>query len=290
MSASATVPVSVGIPSYQNTVCLVETIRHIRSCNPAPEEILVYIDNGDEETRQVLKRDHQDVQILFCREHLGPGGGRNRLVDVAACEFLVTFDDDSYPLDDDFFQHIHSLFTDNPKSAVIAARIFHPEDPQQEASDTLSQTADFVNCGAAYRRDAFLRTTGFLELPIAYGMEEVDLALRLIDLNWTILRSGRLRVYHNTDRSHQKSPAIVAGSLANVALLAWLRYPASYGWLGIAQVCHRVLWQLSHGGWNGLIQGLIQIPMLIWKYRRERAPVSTATIREYRRLRRETAS
>ena len=50
-----------------------------------------------------------------------------------------------------------------------------------------------------YRRSAFLEAGGYVPLPVAYGMEEVDLALRLHSRGGKILTTPWLRVFHNTD-------------------------------------------------------------------------------------------
>lgn len=282
----STIPVSVAIPTYQHPEKLVETLAKIKACDPAPNEILVYIDNDDFETESVLRRAHSDVKILYGKEHLGPGGGRNLMLDVAMNEIVASFDDDSYPLDLDYFARVCEHFERFPKAGVLAARIIHLDEKMKDAEERFHWVADFVGCGAAYRRDAFLDTGGYVDLPIAYGMEEADLALRLIEKNWRVLASGMLRVFHDTDRRHQRNPQIVAGNLSNLALLAYLRYPEFMVWLGVIQVARKWLWFLCRGYHAGLIRGILGIPAKVWGRRGERHPVSMSVLKKYLRLRR----
>ena len=78
------------------------------------------------------------------------------------------------------------------------------------------------------RRDAFLQTAGYLPLRYAYGMEEVDLALQLLDRGWKIMAASELRVFHDTEMKHHSSPSVNAAQISNVGLLVFLRYPIRY--------------------------------------------------------------
>jgi GT2 family glycosyltransferase len=276
----------VAIPSYANQDRLVETIERIKKCRPAPREFLVYIDAADDGTRSAMRAHHPDITTLFSRDQLGPGGGRNRLVDVAKEEFVASFDDDSYPLDEDYFGRLVETFRRFPRAGAVAAQITHRGEEPAEPQDRYWRVAEFVGCGAAYRREAFLETTGYVELPVAYGMEEVDLSIRLAAHDWQIISCGSLRVLHDTDRSNQRDRWVVAATLANLALLAYLRYPAGMMWLGPAQLASKWFWYLRHQYFKGLFLGLLQIPGRLWRHRHDRFPVRPEVLREYRRLRR----
>ena len=118
-----------------------------------------------------------------------------------------------------------------------------------------------------------------MPLVVAYGMEEEDLALRLLDRGRTLLHCPCLRVFHDTDRSHHNSALITSGTIANIALLAWLRYPARYWPYGVLQVANRCIWCMRVGRRRGIISGLTQIPGHLWKHRHLRAPVSPQAMR-----------
>jgi GT2 family glycosyltransferase len=136
-----------------------------------------------------------------------------------------------------------------------------------------------VGCGVIYQRSAFLDAGGYVPLPIAYGMEEEDLALRMLNLGKTMLCSPWLRVFHDTDLNHHSSAEITAAQIANTALLAFLRYPPHYWPYGAAQVLNRVLWSATHGRSRGLMSGLARIPGHLWRRRALRGPVLAAAIR-----------
>ncbi|HEX6650779.1 MAG TPA: hypothetical protein VF075_14610, partial [Pyrinomonadaceae bacterium] len=76
------------------------------------------------------------------------------------------------------------------------------------------------------------------------------------------------------------------GSIANLALLAYLRYPVSLWAIGAGQCANRLLWLLRHGRRRGILKGLTMIPAHVWANHRYRLPLSRKAVRSYLALRR----
>lgn len=282
------VDVTVGIPTYKRPELLLETLAKLATCQPQPAEIILHIDGNDATSLEALQQSPyaETARVLMSPQNVGPGGGRNKILAAATCSIVASLDDDSYPLDADYFARLVELFACLPRAAAIGAQIFHLDEAILPAGPGLQRVADFVNCGCAYRREAFLETRGYLCLPLAYGMEEVDVALQLHWHDWEIYASDRLRVLHNTYRTHHNAPKVTAASIGNQFLLAYLRYPVRLWGLGVAQGLNRVRWLFSHGRRNGLGWGLTLAPQLIWQHRRQREAIPAAKVRSYLRLRR----
>jgi GT2 family glycosyltransferase len=117
-------------------------------------------------------------------------------------------------------------------------------------------------------------------------MEEVDFAIRLHAHGGKILTTRWLRVFHNTDLKRHGDPRVTAGSIANLALLAYLRYPVSLWAIGLGQCANRLLWLLRHGRRRGIWKGVTMIPAHLRSNRRYRLPVSRRALRSYLALRR----
>ena len=258
--------VTVGIPTYRRPELLLETLDKLAACQPKPAEIILHVDGNDETSLQALQSSpHADsVRVLVSPQNVGPGGGRNKILAAATCAIVASLDDDSYPLDGDYFARLVDLFERLPRAAVIGTQIFHLDETVLPEGPGLRRVADFVNCGCAYRREAFLETRGYVCLPLAYGMEEVDVALQLHWRGWEIYESDRLRVLHNTYRTHHNVPKVTAASIGNQFLLAYLRYPLQLWGLGLAQGLNRARWLFDRGRRDGLGWGLTLAPQLIW--------------------------
>jgi GT2 family glycosyltransferase len=278
--------ISAIVTAYERIDQTLATLRVIQSCSPAPDEILVHVDANQVECEEAIRRAFPDVRILRSDEHVGPGGGRNKLMNAAQFEFVASFDDDSYPLDSDYFARALKVFERFPDPSVICAALYHTGEPIALDERSAQWTADFSGGACIFRREAFLEAGGYVPLPVAYGMEEVDLAIRLHSRGGRILTTPWLRVFHNTDLKRHADPRLTAGSIANLALLAYLRYPVSLWVVGVGQCANRLLWLLRHGRRRGIWKGLTMIPGHLWTNHRYRLPVSKRAVRSYLALRR----
>ena len=278
--------ISAIVTAYKRIDQTLATLRVLQTCVPRPDEILVHVDADQVKCEQAIKREFPDVRVLRSRDQIGPGGGRNKLLDAAQFDFVASFDDDSYPIDSDYFERALTLFEQFPEASVICAALYHMGEAIGLDDRSAQWTADFAGGACIYRRSAFLETGGYVPLPVAYGMEEVDLALRLHSRGGKILSTPWLRVFHNTDLKRHADPRVTAGSIANLALLAYLRYPVSLWAIGAGQCVNRLLWLLRHGRRHGIVKGFAMIPSHIRANQRYRLPLSGTAVRSYLALRR----
>jgi len=278
--------ISAIVTAYERIEQTLATLRVIRSCTPPPDEVLVHVDANRRDCEQAICKAFPDVRVLVSKDQVGPGGGRNKLVDAAKFDLVASFDDDSYPIDSDYFARAARLFEQFPEAAVICAAIYQVGEAIGLDERSAEWTADFSGAACIYQRQAFLDAGGYVPLPVAYGMEEVDLAIRLHWRGARILTTRWLRVFHNTNLAHHADPRVTAGSIANLALLAYLRYPVTLWGIGIGQCANRLLWLLRHGRHRGILKGVIMIPAHLWSNHRYRLPVSAGAVRSYLALRR----
>jgi GT2 family glycosyltransferase len=264
---------------------VLETIRRAYSCIPPPAEVWVHIDAADGTLEDKIASEFPEVHVLTSKERLGPGGGRHRCLLNCASPYAVSFDDDSYPVDDDFFGVVPSLFENNPLSAIFVAQIWHRHQPALARTQGLDRSIGFIGCGYAIRVSVYRALPGYLPSPVPYGIEETDLALQLFSARWQINRSGELRVFHNTDFSHHASKEIVAGSISNIALFSFINYPVALWLVGALQVVKAVLFCVRAGRSNGILRGLAEIPGRCYRHRRDRRPLPVATVLQYLRAR-----
>lgn len=282
---TAFVPIAVVIPTYNRGDAVLRTLHRVFACVPHPSEVWVHIDASDGRLAEALARQFPQVHVLTSAARLGPGGGRDRCLRACTVPYAVSFDDDSYPVDADFFAVAVCLLDENPHAAIIAASTWQRHQPAKPRAARLNPCVSFVGCGHAIRLSAYGQTRGYLPFPVAYGMEETDIALQLFAAGWTILDSAALRVMHDTDGSHRDTPAIVAGSLTNVALFAFLNYPvALWGW-GLLQVMNYAGHVLRIGRPAGLA-ALLRIPRECLRHRAHRRPLPIGTVVKFLRLRR----
>jgi len=278
--------ISAIVTAHERIEQTLATLTVIQSCTPPPDEVLVHVDADRRDCEQAIRKAFATVRILVSKEQIGPGGGRNKLVDAAQSEFVASFDDDSYPIDSDYFARAAKLFEQFSDAAVICAALYHVGEGIGLDERSAQWTADFSGGACIFRRQAFLDAGGYVPLPVAYGMEEVDLAIRLHSRGARILTTRWLRVFHNTNLERHADPRVTAGSIANLALLAYLRYPVTLWVVGMGQCANRLLWLLRHGRRRGIWKGVTMIPAHLRANHRYRLPVSAGAVRSYLALRR----
>ena len=286
VTPAARVPLTAVVTAFERLDAVLETLARLEACNPAPMEIAVHVDGGETVVASALRSAFPNVKVMVSDARVGPGGARNRLVAEATQPIVASFDDDAYPLDADYFARVMELFTAFPDAAIVCGRVFHADEPAQPAVRAARWVADFSGGASAYRKQMFERVGGYVPVPLAYGMEEVDFALRLHAAGGRILESPWLRVFHDTDRGRHAQPAVTAATISNIAVLTSLRYPPLLWPIGAAQCLNRVRWLIGHGRWRGVMSGLLRIPSEIVRYRGYRRRLAARAVRSYLGLRR----
>jgi len=274
-------PVTVGIPTWARGERILHAIDRILACDPRPAEIVVHVDAGDGSLESLLAARFPAVRVLVSDHRVGPGGGRHRCLLTAREPIFASFDDDSWPVDADFFAEVVRLFAASKEISLCAATIVHPWETMSPRADDLESVVEFTGCGWAVRRDEYLRCPGFVDRPLAYGIEESDLGLQLFVRGSGIVRSRSLRVFHDTQLTHHRRPEQAAASIQNVALLAWLRYPMALAPRAILQVLNMIADQARRGRWRGIPVGVLGIVPLLWRWRNARQPIPARAVIAY---------
>jgi GT2 family glycosyltransferase len=290
----ATCDVSLVIPTFCRSEALSRTLQSVLRCEVQPREVLVHVDFGDSSSIAFLRNSFPFVRILVADRTTGPGGARNRLIRAATFECVVSLDDDSWPEHSDFFSLAVQALKNHTDAGVLACDIRERDEADSvgeavvcsEKTPAIKNVPSFVGCGAVIRRSAFLETNGYLPLKYAYGMEELDVSLQLLDLGYDIVYCEELKVYHDCERSrHHADRRINAAQIRNTALLAFLRYPLKYLPLGILQTANRVAFCVRKRRWAGILEGIFSIPGSMWKFRKQRRSVTAQTLHHFRGLR-----
>jgi GT2 family glycosyltransferase len=279
-------PISVIIPAWRRTDALRKTLHVILACDPAPDEILVHVDGGETGVMQMLETEFPGVIVLRSETLLGPGGSRNRLIAAARHDWVANFDDDSFPRHSDYFARVLDTAARFPDAAIISAASMESE---WRCSEFL-HLAVASGCGCVFNKTWFGKTTGFVPLPVAYSMEEVDVSLQLCAQGGLIVHDPFLRVLHDRVLPSTVDAVTNAHVMANTALFAYLRYPQWLWIVGVWQVLYRALYCLSHGWTAGLLDGLRMIPDFLARHRHHRRDVTSPALLRWLLLRRRHVS
>src|SRR5262249_8771407 len=117
-------PITAIVTAYRRIEQTINTLRRIEACRPAPSEILVHVDGNEQACDKALQAEFPHLAVILSESSVGPGGGRNKLIAAARNELIASFDDDSYPIDEDFFVRAGALAATFSDTALFAANIF----------------------------------------------------------------------------------------------------------------------------------------------------------------------
>ncbi|HBJ86499.1 MAG TPA: hypothetical protein DDZ88_22125 [Verrucomicrobiales bacterium] len=275
--------ISVVVPAHRDLPPLLRTLHFLERCSPGPAEVLVHVDGGSAEILSAVRARHPAVRLLVSDDLLGPGGSRNRLVATAKHEWIANFDDDSFPAHASYFGRVAALITRFPEAAILSAAS-HAAEWQ---TSNIERVGIFSGCGCVFRKSLFEKLGGFVPLPVAYGMEEVDLSLRTHAAGGLIVHDPLLRVRHEPLPGRARDhAAISAAVLANTALFPALRFPWWLLGLGLYQILRRIVWMIQQGEGRFVLRGLRQMPQHLWSRREHRKPVPGCAVLSWLRLRR----
>jgi GT2 family glycosyltransferase len=281
-----TVPVTAIVPAFNRTEKCISTLTRIYNCIPSPAEVIVHVDGNQQECALEIRSAFPELKIICSTDRIGPGGSRNRMIDAASHSLVASFDDDSYPLDSDYFEKVVEVANGLADASLISAALYHPGEQIRPSTGAIARVADFPGGACIYRRDKFKEIGGYLSIAIPYGIEEVDVALRYFARGAAIYRADCLRVFHDNDRAGHTDAAVTAASFVNIALLAFLRYPVLLWPIGLGQVIHRLIWLVKARRLTGILRGLARTPVELLKHRKERQALPILAVLSYLQLRR----
>lgn len=266
------IPISVAVPACRRPEKLRATLDRLMTCVPPPAEILVHLDGNDAGLRSMLETDFPELRLVHSTNLQGPGGARNKLMREARHEWVAHFDDDSFPVDGDYFEKAWQLISAFPDTAVFSATILPVENVDPQGLWLQSQ---YIGCGHLMGRNWFLRTQGYLHLPVAYNLEEVDVSIQLHDLGGRCLHSGALRVFHDHPVSLRETEDTQVAMMVNTVIFPLLRYPLLLLPQACGSILRRVLRLALQHEWRVLRRSIASLPAVVARYLPLRAPVRT---------------
>lgn len=263
-------PFTVAIPTLANRRQLNKVVTTLINCEPGPSEILVHVDEpGDISTIQ-LPVDSR-VRIISSSARVGPGGGRQLMIEIANYPWVASFDDDSWPESAKFFEQAAEILQNYPEIAVLSAAS-NAEDANESY---IKQTSTYAGCGCIFVKAWFEKINGFLPLHYGYGFEEVDVSLQLHEIGGLLVTDSRLRVIHQREPSPHIDVHIGKQALSNAILFTAIRIPFSCLLVGVYKTAAYALKLWRNEGVNSVRQGLLIGISKIRQFSHKRKPVNT---------------
>lgn len=228
------------------------TCKQICSLRPPPDEILVCADGCSDGSADLIRTEFPGLLILENDVPLGSVASRDRMLHSATGDIVVSLDDDSYPLANDFFSRLGAVVFSHPEVAVIAFPELRDGGLFSDAAKADKSPGHYIsayaNCAAAMRREQYLRQPGFPSF-FVHMYEEPDYALQCYAAGSAVWFEPSLTIRHHVSNSGRDPMKRHRQNARNELWSVWMRCP--WPWLPLVSV-FRIYRQLRVAYAHGL--------------------------------------
>jgi len=239
------------------------TLSNVHQLQPQPNEILICADGCTDNTQEMVRSEFPHCILIENEQARGSVFSRDRLIRLAKSDIVMSLDDDSYPIDHDFFARLKELFAQYSQAAVISfadirnnAVFAHPTKSPSSPGHLVSA---YANCAAAMRRDVYLRSQGF---PIFFDhmYEEPDFALQCYALGYQVWFRPSVGIRHHVTSAQGDEIGRRHLNARNELWSVLMRCPFPYV---LAVALFRIWRQFRHACSKGLTEA-IREPVWWW--------------------------
>ena len=210
--------ISIQIITYNRPADLLELLINLSNqtdLDKVLEEILILnnasTESYDEVVNYVNTHPELKAKYIWSDINLGVAKGRNKLTQIAKGSLLLNIDDDMVFTDNGDIHKLASLFDEpffkDANTGIITFRVIYYENNEVQVTafphkmyDKYKSNPRFLTAyfagGAHIIKAEVMKKTGLYPTDFHYGMEEYDLAYRVLDAGYTIGYDNKVTVAH----------------------------------------------------------------------------------------------
>src|SRR5581483_419563 len=235
------------------------------------------------------------LRVVRHAHHEGYIVGRNSIMREASTPFVLLMDDDAWLLDAESVMRAFGVMTEQPKVGAVAFAMATADGSPWEARmqpapvEYACRVPCFIGFAHVLRRDVFLRLGGYREAFQFYG-EEKEYCLRLMNAGYEVVYLPEARAVHVPHPASRSQSRYVRLTIRNDCFGALVNEPLPLPLLTVPVRLSRYLSMRRNAGMRdpgGLMWIVGELMKSFPAIVRSRRPVTWATLREWRRLRRE---
>jgi GT2 family glycosyltransferase len=242
--------ISILIITYNRPDDLLELLQSIRMQKDvsALKEVLVLNNASSVSYARVEEFASQNpdlkINYIFSDENLGVSRGRNKLMSMATGDQLLVLDDDILFRQTDDLKNIATVFSKpffkEANTGVITFRVIYHETKEQQKTalphkqfdeykdKEVFLTSYFTGCAHVLQKKV-LAETGFYPVDFFYGMEEYDLAYRMVKAGYSLGYDNIVTLEHKeSPKGRQPDYQKLASQWVNKSKVAYRYLPFIY--------------------------------------------------------------
>lgn len=245
--------ISIVIPSFNRRDGMLALLADIYRQEGVEFEVIVVDDASSDDTVDAVCREFPQTILLVNETNAGPCVSRNRGIRAARGPFIVGFDSDVTVPDRQLLAKVRDAFEESPGASGFAFRIVMPDGctddaprwwhpiPLGRGKSHRFESDYFSGTGYAFRRDVMIEAGLYSEI-LYMHYEEVELALRVLDDDGSIIYRPDLQVLHHANEVSRRSGIQLFYKPRNQVLLAVSCFPF---WKCITYLAPRTFFQFA---------------------------------------------
>ncbi|MEM7384233.1 MAG: glycosyltransferase [Verrucomicrobiota bacterium] len=281
--------VSVSIATHNRLDELRRTCEVLHQLDPPPDEIIICADRCTDGTAAFIRKAYPKVRFFENEVARGSIYVRDFIIRQATGDILLTLDDDSYPIEQDFITHLRDLFRDHPEIGVASfpqRTEEFPETLDQKDFGPARYVSHYINAASAVRRSVYLELEGWT-VDFEHMYDEPDYSLQCLQHGYHTYHATHLTIRHHWSGRNRSELANHHRHARNEQASLWKRCPLPYAPLVSV---YRALSQFKFAATRG-VDWFVQEPRWWFQFikrwpgiLRQRNPVSWSVYRQWLRL------
>lgn len=298
MATDAPFRLTVGITTHNRPHSLRRCLESTALIDDLATEVIVVDDSSDSPIGptlcQIPKAIADKMRFIEQPDRQGYIVARNTIVRLAANDCVLLLDDDAYLIDAEAVRRAADILRRHPDVGAVACAQAEadgspwPAVMQPSPVEYVCYVAAYIGFAHLLRRRVFLDLGGYRESFHFYG-EEKDYCLRLLDAGYDVVYLPDARVAHVPDPSGRSDSRYLRYVVRNDCLSALYNEPLPIPFVTVPIRLARYAAMRRHGGVDDpgglrwILGELVAALPGVW---RDRKPITWASVRRWRRLRR----
>lgn len=281
---SESASVIVGITTHNRADALRKAIESALRQTHAPMRVAV-VDDASSDRTPTLRQEFKGVSWERWEQRRGLVRARNQMMLTATNDYYVSLDDDAWFLQGDEIAVAVDFLERHQQAAAVAFDILAPDHPEQGSRGTQRLVAMFPGCGHVLRLSVVKELGGYTDFPGAYGAEEKDLSLRLINAGHQVVRLDGVHVWHDKSSLARDIPQQHRSGVCNDLTWTLRRVPLGVLFPILAwKVLSHIAFALRMGLLRPCLRGFRDFAVAATAIWSARHPVQLSSLAEYRAL------
>ncbi len=183
---------TVVIPCFNDGLYINEAVNSILNQTVLPEKIIIIDDGSREETWDILKKIKSPLVQVIYQENTGVCGARNRAIEAATTDFILTLDADDY-YEPTFLEKAHQVISSQEGIAAVCC-YYQGFTENKIFKEIIQPLGGYVNnflvqnngvASALFRKSCWEQVNGY-DTNFDKGYEDWDFWISILKNDWNM--------------------------------------------------------------------------------------------------------